>query len=98
MTSGQLNQPPALGAATVQEFRNALRGAVVTPGEAEYEAARAVWNGMIDRRPAVVARCTGPDDVITATRFARSEGLTVAVRGAGHNVAGNATWNGGLVI
>lgn len=97
MTSGQLH-PPALGEATVQEFRDALHGELVTPDDAAYDEARAVWNGMIDRRPALVARCADRHDVATAIGFARSEGLAVAVRGGSHNVAGNATCDGGLVI
>jgi FAD/FMN-containing dehydrogenase len=98
MTSGKLVNPPALGEATVQELRDALRGELVLPGDPAYDEARSVWNGMIDRRPALIARCTGTSDVIAAIGFARSEGLTVAVRGGGHNVAGNATCDGGLVI
>jgi FAD/FMN-containing dehydrogenase len=98
MTSGQLSDTAALGEATVQELREALRGELVLPGEPAYEEARSVWNGMIDRRPALIARCAGTSDVIAAVGFARSEGLTVAVRGGGHNVAGNATCDGGLVI
>src|SRR5207244_10038738 len=82
----------------VKELRDALGGELVLPGEAAYDEARSVWNGMIDRRPALIARCTGTSDVIAAVGFARSEGLTVAVRGGGHNVAGNATCDGGLVI
>ena len=98
MTSGQLAGPPALGEATVQELRDALRGTLVSPGDVAYNEARSVWNGMIDRRPALIARCAGTSDVIAAVGFARSEGLAVAVRGGGHNVAGNATCDGGLVI
>jgi FAD/FMN-containing dehydrogenase len=98
MTSGQLAEPPALGEATVGELRDALRGELVLPGDSAYDEARSVWNGMIDRRPALIARCTGTSDVIAAVGFARSEGLTVAVRGGGHNVAGNGTCDGGLVI
>jgi FAD/FMN-containing dehydrogenase len=98
MTSGQLDQSSALGAGTLQEFRNSMRGDVVAPGDAAYEEGRAVWNGMIDRRPALIARCAGTEDVISAIKFARSEGLTVAVRGGAHNVAGNATCDDGLVI
>jgi FAD/FMN-containing dehydrogenase len=97
MTGGQI-EGAVLGEATVSELRDELRGDLVLPGDGAYHEARSVWNGMIDRRPALVARCTGTSDVIAAIRFARSEGLTVAVRGGGHNVAGNATCDGGLVI
>ena len=83
MTSGHLTHPPALGEATVRELRDALRGELVLPGDAAYDEARSVWNGMIDRHPAMIARCTGTSDVIAAIGFARSEGLTVAVRGGG---------------
>jgi FAD/FMN-containing dehydrogenase len=98
MTSSDLEQPPAVGEASVRELRDALRGELVTATDAAYDEARSVWNGMIDRRPAMIARCTGTRDVIAAVGFARSEGLTVAVRGGAHNVAGNATCDGGLVI
>jgi FAD/FMN-containing dehydrogenase len=98
MTSGQLAEPPAFGEATVQELRTALRGEVVLPGDAAYDETRGVWNGMIDRRPALIVRCAGTSDVIAAIGFARSEGLTVAVRGGSHNVAGNATCDGGIVV
>ncbi len=98
MTTGQLVDPPVLGDATVQELRTALRGELVLPSDAAYDDARSVWNGMIDRRPALIVRCTGTSDVIAAVDFARSEDLTVAVRGGSHNVAGNATCDGGIVI
>ena len=73
-------------------------GEVVTPDHAEYETARRVWNGMIDRRPAAIARCARADDVATAIAFAAAERLPVAVRGGAHNIAGNATCDDGLVI
>src|SRR2546423_3905191 len=98
MTSSQTASKSDLGEATVQDLRSALRGSLVLPDDAAYDEARSVWNGMIDRRPALIARCAGTSDVIAAIGFARSEGLTVAVRGGAHNVAGNATCDGGPVI
>ncbi len=86
---------PALDdAALAREFR----GELLRPGDPRYEAARRVWNGAIDRRPALVARCTGVADLRAALRFARERDLLVAVRGGGHNVAGTATCDGGIVI
>ena len=75
-----------------------LTGGVITPDHPEYDAARRVWNGMIDRRPALIARCANADDVATAVRFATERGLPLAVRGGGHNVAGTAAVDDGVVI
>ncbi|WP_255193198.1 FAD-binding oxidoreductase [Natronobeatus ordinarius] len=82
----------------LETFTDAFRGAVILPGDERYDDARAVWNGMIDRYPAMIARCTGVADVRTAVAFARERDLLVAVRGGGHNVAGHATCNGGIVV
>ena len=87
-----------LGEATVQELREAVRGEVVTPRDAGYDEARAVWNGAHDARPAVVVRCTGAADVIASIGFARSNDLEIAVRGGGHSVAGFSTCDDGIVI
>jgi FAD/FMN-containing dehydrogenase len=84
--------------ATVKEFRESLRGPVLCPGDDGYDEARKVWNAMIDRRPGLIARCTGVADVINAVNFARSNNLLVAVRGGGHNIPGNCVCNGGIVI
>jgi FAD/FMN-containing dehydrogenase len=73
-------------------------GEVITAGEAGYDAARAVWNGSIDRRPLLIARCSRTADVIAAVRFARQHDLEIAVRGGGHNVAGTAVCDDGMVI
>lgn len=81
-----------------RKLEERLAGDLIRPGSEAYEAARRVWNASIDRYPAGVARCRGVVDVQTAVEFARNNGLLVAVRGGGHNVAGNATCNGGLVI
>jgi FAD/FMN-containing dehydrogenase len=75
-----------------------LTGEVITPDHLSYEAARRVWNGMIDKRPAAIARCADADDVATAVRFGAEHGLPLAVRGGGHNVAGTAVVDDGLVI
>jgi len=82
----------------VSRLARDLRGELIRPGDARYDSARRVWNGMIDRRPALIVRCAAPDDVTAAVGFARENGLVVAVRGGGHNVAGNATCDDGLVI
>jgi FAD/FMN-containing dehydrogenase len=75
-----------------------VTGDVLTPGHPGYETARRVWNGMIDKRPAAIVRCSDADDVATAVRFAAEHGLPLAVRGGGHNVAGTAVVDDGLVI
>lgn len=82
----------------VAELRNRLRGRLIEPSDDEYDIARAVWNGMIDKRPGLIARCAGVADVIAAVQFARSHELLVSVRAGGHNVAGNAVCDNGLVI
>jgi FAD/FMN-containing dehydrogenase len=82
----------------VDDFRSSLAGAVLTPGDPGFDSARRCYNALIDRRPAVIARCFGPGDVVSAFDFARSQGLEVAVRGGGHNPAGHCVLDGGLVI
>lgn len=82
----------------VSALRGKVRGTVALPGEDGYEAARTIWNGMVDRRPALVVRCLGAADVINAVNLARDEKLLLAVRGGGHNIAGNAVCDGGLLI
>jgi FAD/FMN-containing dehydrogenase len=82
----------------VAGLRADLRGPVIAPGDAEYDEARKVWNGMIDRRPAMIARVAGAADVITCVRFARDHDVVLAVRGGAHNVPGNAVCDGGLVV
>src|SRR5438067_11295590 len=88
----------SLDEATIQDFQAGLRGQVVLPEDADYDDARNVWNGMIDRKPALIARCAGADDVSKAIRFARDQHLLLAVRGGGHNVTAAGTCGDGLVI
>src|SRR5438105_2521848 len=73
-------------------------GRLIRPADAGYDETRKIWNTMIDRRPALIARCTGAGDVQSAVRFARQNKLAVSIRGGGHNVAGNAICDGGLMI
>jgi FAD/FMN-containing dehydrogenase len=82
----------------VQHLKSRFRGELIVPGDQQYDTARAVFNVTIDRRPALIARCAGSDDVIQAVNFSREENLLVAVRGTGHNVAGFAVCDDGLVI
>jgi hypothetical protein len=86
----------ALGDQVVEAFAARLRGELLRPGEPGYEEASKVWNGMIDRRPALIARAASVADVINSVNFARENGLLLAVRGGGHNVAGTGTVEGGL--
>ncbi|THC41692.1 FAD-binding oxidoreductase [Massilia sp. Mn16-1_5] len=79
-------------------LQGSLRGSVLLPQDADYEQARKIWNAMIDKRPAMIVRCAGAADVRTAVDFARERGLPLAVRGGGHNIAGSALVNDGLVI
>jgi FAD/FMN-containing dehydrogenase len=84
--------------ARIESLKGALRGALVRAGDPGYDEARSIWNGMIDRRPALIARCAGTADVMRAVDFARDNGLLLAVRGGGHNIAGNAVCDGGMMI
>ena len=79
-------------------LRKALRGHLVMPTDAEYDQARRVWNGMVDKRPAAIAYCSNAEDVVSAVTFARSHAIPISVRAGGHNVAGSCVCEGGLVI
>src|SRR5215212_9541985 len=87
-----------LDEALVQEFAANLRGELIRPEDDGYDAARAVFNGMIDRHPALIARCAGVADVIKAVNFARTHNLPLSVRGGAHSVAGNAVCDGGVML
>ena len=80
------------------EFTSKIGGEVMRKGDPGYDDARRIWNGMVDRSPALIVRCTGSADVVQAIAFARQHQLLLAVRSGGHNIAGNAVCEGGLMI
>ncbi|YCI05514.1 FAD-binding oxidoreductase [Ensifer sp. D2-11] len=87
-----------VSAAAIEAFAARLRGRILIATDAAYDEARTIWNGMIDRRPGLIVQCAGAADVVNAVRFAAENQLLVAVRGGGHNIAGNAVCDGGMVI
>src|SRR6185312_10766792 len=91
------NAPP-ISAESIRSIRSALAGKVCMKGEPGYDEARTIWNAMIDRSPAIVMSCASAADVVNAVRFANMHDLDIAVRGGGHNIAGNAVCDGGLLI
>ena len=88
----------AVDDAAIGRLRSRLRGELVEPGNASYDEARMIWNAMIDRRPALIVRCRDASDVTQVVEFARKHGLLLAVRSGGHNIAGSAVCDGGVVI
>ena len=82
----------------IDEFRTALRGPLLLPGDAGFDQARSVWNGMIRRQPAMVVRCVGTTDIVAGIRFAREHGVVVSVKGGGHNISGLAVSDGALLL
>ena len=87
-----------MGDEDIVQFRQALRGRLITPGDPDYDEARALYNGMIDKRPALIAQCVDVADVVAAVNFGRDNGLLVAIRGGGHNGPGLGSVDDGLVI
>src|SRR4030095_1053382 len=83
---------------SITALERELKGTVLTQGSPGYDEARTVWNAMIDRRPRLIVRCASAGDVIKSVQFATAHGLLIAVRGGGHNIAGNAICDDGLVI
>ena len=82
----------------LEALRGALRGSLLMPGDEGYDVSRTLWNAMIDRRPAAIVRAAGAGDVMQAVNFARENELLLAVRGGGHNIAGKAACDGGLML
>ena len=82
----------------LEQFKSDFRGSVLSTEDHGYEQARKIWNGMFDKRPAFIARCIGTSDVIKAVNFARGNDLEISVKGGGHNSAGTAVCDGGLMI
>jgi FAD/FMN-containing dehydrogenase len=82
----------------IDALQRVIQGVVIRPGDSEYDDVRTVWNAMIHRRPAVIVRCVGARDVAPAIAFARDHGFEIAVRGGGHNIAGHAVCDGGVMI
>src|ERR671919_1776369 len=82
----------------IATFQKTLRGSLIQPGDPQYDDARALYNGMIDKRPRLIARCVDAADVITAVNFGREEGLLIAIRGGGHNGPGLGSCNDGLMV
>src|SRR5215475_14168303 len=91
-------KPVTLTAAEVKEFRAGLKGKLLLARDAGYDEARRVWNGSIDRHPALIARCTNREDIVHAVQFASAHSLLTAVKGGGHSLSGQSTCQGGLMI
>ena len=89
---------PTIPSPKIEQLKSGFQGEVLLPGDAAYDDARAIWNAMIDKRPAVIARCASTADVVRAVKFARENSLVLAVRGCGHNIAGSALCDDGIVV
>src|SRR5215475_11808046 len=87
-----------VASSSINQLKSQFRGELIVPEDQGYDTARSVFNAAIDRRPALIARCANRDDVIQAVNFARQQNLLVSIRGTGHNVAGFAVCDEGLVI
>lgn len=92
------NHKTPIPKAATEELKSKLKGTVTLPGDSGYDSARVIWNAMIDRHPAVMVHCASADDVPHALKFAQAHGLEVSIRGGGHNIAGSAVCEGGLMI
>src|SRR5438876_11981308 len=90
--------PTELDGAAIAELGTRLSGEVITPAHGQFHETRKIWNAMIDRSPGLIVRCKTEQDVVEAVRFAAAHKLLTSIRGGGHNVAGNALCDGGLMI
>ncbi|MBC8146236.1 MAG: FAD-dependent oxidoreductase, partial [bacterium] len=82
----------------IDALRPLLRGTIITPDAADYDTTRAIWNGMIDRQPALIVRALGVADVVACVNFAREQSIPLSIRGGGHNIAGLALVDDGLML
>src|SRR6516164_10698425 len=82
----------------VEALRSQLQGALILPGDAQYEGSREIWNRCFDRHPSVIVRCTAAADVVAGVRFAREHNLEIAIKGGGHHTAGHASTEGGVLL
>ncbi|MGB6032489.1 MAG: FAD-dependent oxidoreductase, partial [Bacteroidota bacterium] len=82
----------------IQSLKRSIQGELLVPGDSGYDEARSMWNGMFDRKPGIIARCKNTSDVVSAVNYARDHGLLLAVKGGGHNSAGNGVCDDGLTI
>src|SRR4029077_17034249 len=94
----ELGVEAQLDAEVVAGLTEGVRGPVLRPDDPGYDEARAIWNALIDRRPALIVQCSGAADVVDAVNFARDQGLVLSIKAGGHNVAGNAVNDGGIVL
>jgi FAD/FMN-containing dehydrogenase len=94
----QLAVEAPVDAQALAGLRETIRGPVLTPDDPGYDEARSIWNALIDRRPALIVQCSGAADVVDAVNFAREQGLVLSIKAGGHNVAGNAVNDGGIVL
>ncbi len=95
---GLAGKPITLKSGDIGDLRAAMRGQLLVPGQEGYDAARRVWNGAFDRKPALIARCAGAADITQAVSFARTHDMLVAVRGGGHSLSGQSVCDGGIMI
>ncbi|HKC78051.1 MAG TPA: FAD-binding oxidoreductase, partial [Gaiellaceae bacterium] len=96
--AGQLATDAQLDVQALAAFTEQVRGPVLMPDSHGYDEARTIWNALIDKRPALIVQCSGAADVVDAVNFAREQGLTLSIKAGGHNVAGNAVNDGGIVL